>query len=106
MKKLSMRVLDQNVLDKTGLTITTDNLDNYFGRKDNQAFAVVRLQTTSKLTEKIYLARKKYIPRVMKYLLEQGVHVPMIMSREQANKTFARANGIRFDVSEIEEDSQ
>ena len=46
-----------------------------------------------------FLARGKYISRVTKYLTQNNIsNNPVIMSREQANKTWAKSLGIKFDV--------
>lgn len=100
MKKLSMKVLDQNVLDKKNIGITTLNLNNYFDRKDGEAFARIVVTEDGK-QKHFYLARRKYIPRVTKFLQANGDSSPMILSREEANKTIAKQYAIKFEVSEV-----
>lgn len=104
MKQLTMRVLDQNVLDSNKTEVKVQGLENYFGRRDLEAYGVVEVFVSSQRSKLVYLARKKYVPRVTKGLIAKGINEPVVMSREEANKTFARAMGVRFDVSEIKED--
>ena len=104
-KGLKVRVLD-DTMKNLGLTVSTSNLESYFGRKDGEAFAKVEIFKEGKTKpENIYfLARGKYVPRVTKYLSQNNIsHNPVIMSREQANKTWAKSLGIKFDVFEIKE---
>ena len=104
-KGLKVRVLDET-MNNLGLTITTSNLESYFGRKDGEAYAKVEIFKEGKANpENIYfLARGKYVSRVTKYLAQNNIsNNPVIMSREQANKTWAKSLGIKFDVFEIKE---
>lgn len=104
-KGLKVRILDETIKN-LGLTITTSNLESYFGRKDGEAYAKVEIFKEGKAKpEHVYfLARGKYIPRVTKYLAQNNIsNNPIIMSREQANKSWAKTLGVKFDVFEIKE---
>ena len=104
-KGLKVRVLDET-MNNLGLTITTSNLESYFGRKDGEAYAKVEIfkEEKTKPEHVYFLARGKYISRVTKYLAQNNIsNNPIIMSREQANKAWAKTLGIKFDVFEIKE---
>ena len=104
-KGLKVRVLD-DIIKNLGLTVSTSNLESYFGRKDGEAFAKVEIFKEGKTKpENVYfLARGKYISRVTKYLTQNNIsNNPVIMSREQANKTWAKSLGIKFDVFEVKD---
>ena len=104
-KGLKVRVLDET-MNNLGLTITTSNLESYFGRKDGEAYAKVEIfkEEKAKPEHVYFLARGKYISRVTKYLAQNNIsNNPIIMSREQANKAWAKTLGIKFDVFEIKE---
>ncbi len=100
MKKLRLKILDENVLKNNGLVIYLTEENNYFGKKDGQAYANLTIFEDGRLALKYIVTREKYKPRVLKELTANNIKYDYIVSREEFNKNLKQKYSAKLEVYE------